>query len=234
MSSQIDMHRFLVRLFVNKRYLLPRVFGALFFTIAMYRISYTIQNEATDNISIPDRFSPPKPEGTKSCRFPQLLADDPLIKKYFVEEKPLMCRKEKNWVYTDNGRFYIDKKAQEKHGEIDCDFYIIERIDDNHYGETKHESVKNDTPLLADMFRAECRGEDGDTYENLHVGVPLPSEDPMEEMEKVTSNSTNKGLKINVLMYLLDSVSRMHFIRKLPKFYKFLTEEMKGKLLFCD
>lgn len=39
------------------------------------------------------------------------------------------------------------------------------------------------------------------------------------------------AMKLNVLMFGLDSMSRLHYIRKLPKTYKYLTEVLKANVL---
>lgn len=41
----------------------------------------------------------------------------------------------------------------------------------------------------------------------------------------------DNALRMNVLMFGFDSVSRNTFIRKLPKSYKYFTEVMKGIVL---
>lgn len=163
-----------------------------------------------------------------TCKFPHLTVDDPSIKKYLKEHSPLRCASMENWVYTQNGKFYIDKRSETKYGPISCTYFHIYRKDDDRWDELKLTNIVNGSTLPGDVFRVECDGAQigKKYYKNLHVGVAYNR--TLHE-RKVTTETPK--LPLNVYIYLLDSMSRINFIRKLPKFYKLLTEDMEAVVM---
>jgi hypothetical protein len=156
-----------------------------------------------------------------ACRFPHLLVDDHSLKPYLKMYPPLQCAVMKNWVFSEDGKFYISADAAARYGHITCDYYDIYRKGDSTWDETVHTGFANGSSLLGDVFRVQCRSSSGHQYRNLHVGVVKPR-NITDRLAAAESN--NMG--VDVLIYLIDSISRINFIRKLPKFYTLLTTEL--------
>ncbi|CAD5118659.1 unnamed protein product [Dimorphilus gyrociliatus] len=137
--------------------------------------------------------------------------------------QPLNCNREPDWVIVKNGRLKFVVKA--KH--VTCDATPYKRIDDATYealAEVK--GLTSGSPVPADFFELTCRGmKEGtiSTYSNYHAAIKTRKE--IDE-RPVTSDK-----KWNVIMFGFDSVSRMQWMRLLPKTYAFLTKELGSVVL---
>lgn len=158
------------------------------------------------------------------CYMPKLLIDDPSLRHLMKKHDPLICASMKNWIYTADGKFYINSEANKKYGPITCDYYEIKRNSELKYSQIVHKNFKNGSSVISDGFRVICKGK-SNSYTNVHFTVPdlnvsgkLP---PEPSAESLLSN-------MHVFFYLIDSMSRINFIRKLPKFYKFLMNDMNA------
>lgn len=172
----------------------------------------------------------PKP---RQCFIPKLMVDDPSLKHLMKHYSPLKCSQMKNWIYTKNGKFYIDRDAIKNYAPVTCDYINIERIDEYKHREVTYTNYKNGSNLFGDAFRVVCRQDKGAnrvTYKNVHVGVPN-----VKKSDRISStmnnNTSDSLLQSHVMIYLLDSMSRINFIRKLPKFYKTLTETLDASVM---
>lgn len=166
-----------------------------------------------------------------TCKIPKMLVDDPSLRHLLEYHDPLSCSDMKNWVYTDDGKFYIDAEAVKKYGEIECDYYHIQRISEDDEELIEHENYKNGSPVLGDGFRVKCRSE-SQRYRNIHFAVPDLNSTGQLNNDKVVKESNRSLLSdMHVFFYMMDSMSRINFIRKLPKFYKMLTEHMSALVM---
>ena len=107
-------------------------------------------------------------------------------------------------------------------------------------------------PLVSDFFRADCRARDGSFYSNIHSGIMFDAGLHRRFADRAFRDDNRAGcvrlppsrhiwnpmarthLGYNVLMFGFDSVSRMTFMRFLPKSYHYLIRElgsvvMKGR-----
>lgn len=169
------------------------------------------------------------PSSEKQCFIPNMLIDDPTLSRFMKYYEPLQCSSESNWVYTKDGKFYVNKNIADKFSEIKCDYYNIRRLSDDTFHEYPIvKNIKNGTDLIGDSFRVVCKGSykgffgllrSKKTYTNVHVGVPKP-----KNLIKPTVSMNNKTSpnRMHVFIFLLDSMSRINFIRKLPNFYKLI------------
>lgn len=174
----------------------------------MYDLEFSTQNSSSNQ---------------SACYMPKLLVDDPSLSDFMATYDPLICSSMKNWVYTDDGKFYIDKEADKKHGPLVCNYYHIKRKSEVKYDEILYPDFKNGSSVIGDGFRVICKGR-SNAYINVHFTVP-----DLKESGKLSPKRSDTPLSnMHVFFYLLDSVSRINFIRKLPKFYKFLTEDMNA------
>lgn len=164
-----------------------------------------------------------------ACKFPQLFVDDPIVKPYLKKYPPIECGP-KNWVYTTgDGKFYIDPTAirGNKPEMVECEYSRVDRIARK---ETKYSirligPIENGTRLESGTFHVQCRAG-SKIYENFHMTVPELSKDLKMRVEKNRERLSERKLDTNVMIFMADSMSRVNFIRQLPKFYKLLTEKM--------
>ncbi|KAK6186940.1 hypothetical protein SNE40_006196 [Patella caerulea] len=168
----------------------------------------------------------PRIDSKTACVHPKLDPYHPSLAKYFYSIPKLQCSKEENWVYVDNGTFYISKNIQKLYGDITCDIYPLVFQDDFHTIEGECiKNIKNGTLLLSDFFRAECKSHQGHSYTNRHMGVAF---NPKMLSRLDESKQQHKRIDLNVFTFGLDSVSRMTSIRKLPKSRDYFYKILKG------
>lgn len=65
-------------------------------------------------------------------------------------------------------------------------------------------------------------------WQSVLAGVKY---DPQVKQQHKWDNVPDTGLKLNVLMFGFDSLSRNTFIRKLPKTYNFITQQLNTQVL---
>ncbi|CAF1614033.1 unnamed protein product [Didymodactylos carnosus] len=139
-------------------------------------------------------------------------------------ENQLECGKEQNWVYIDNGTFRLSQQALLKHGPIECAYRSILRENDFSAVEGQRlYPVVDRMPLISDFFHADCRASDGSIYNNIHSGIHF---DATLHERHSESSADKTPLNYNVLMFGYDSVSRISFMRLLPKTYMYLIQQL--------
>lgn len=166
----------------------------------------------------------------QSCRYPKLDINEPSVQCFFHDPKPLECSElERNWVYAENGTFYIDSEAEKRHGgKITCDCTNFWRISDSTTKSKKEHNLKSGSKLEGDFFKVDCQAPDKATYSNVHASIVL-NQEALDRSK--TKSLPNNALDLNVYIFGFDSVSQLNFLRKLPKFYKYLTENMDAVVL---
>lgn len=73
-----------------------------------------------------------------------------------------------------------------------------------------------------------CTASDGTTWKSILTGIRLNKEIWDRSGWQYVPRD---GLRLNVLMFGFDSISRNTFIRKLPKSYVYLTKHLGGLVL---
>jgi hypothetical protein len=144
--------------------------------------------------------------------------------------------------FTHVGTFRLSSQALRKHGAIVCAYRpIIRSKDDFSTMEgARLFPIVDKMPLVSDFFRADCRARDGSFYSNIHSGIMFDAGLHMRcvktcEIRLIHSlfifrhiwNPMMKThLGYNVLIFGFDSVSRMTFMRFLPKSYRYLIKDL--------
>ncbi len=163
------------------------------------------------------------------CLPPQMELWPPSFRAMFVKPKPLTCsRAEENWVYVDRGQFQISVAAIKRHGAIKCVYTPLMRGDDDFktvWGDPIKD-MKPGTRIQKDFFKVDCTASDGKTHFNIHAGI-APDPDPKPE----PSSNTKKPLELNILMVGFDSVSRLTWMRSVPKTYDYLVNVLGTTVL---
>ena len=72
---------------------------------------------------------------SRECVRPQLELWNDRLRQLFTTPPPLVCTsnngENKDWVYVNNGKFYVTGEAVRKHGEITCDYIPVHRGKDD-------------------------------------------------------------------------------------------------------
>lgn len=195
-----------------------------------------VSSSATSASSIKnERTKDNSDTNNESCRLVNLPLNDPEINHLFKHVPPLQCNKEKNWIYVENSTFFIDKDAIKKHGQITCTYTKYWRVTDYKTASKKYENFQSGSPLMSDFFKAECTAVDGHEYKNIHASV-VRSTDALNRSNarrSPTSTNVGDGMNLNLNVYIIgfDSLSRMTFMRKMPKTYEYITSKLNGIVL---
>jgi len=169
-----------------------------------------------------------KDQEGQACVHPQLELWHKELKKYFQGTPKLHCSARRNWVYVQNGTFRINETLRQVYGDINCDYEPQLR------GNSDFSVVKGDVvvgaqdgaALKSDFFQVLCTSKDGTTYKNIHSAVVPPP-----EVIDRKDNLPAEALGLNVLMFGFDSLSRMTWLRNLPKSHKYAVDELGGMVL---
>ncbi|PVD18432.1 hypothetical protein C0Q70_20981 [Pomacea canaliculata] len=197
-----------------------------------------------------------KEPNTQTCEHPVLDPFDPSIMQFHEKYSPVNCSQaEEDWVYTINGTFRISKHALRLPGTITCEYIPLERHGDFSVREGLHVNPMLDgAPLTTDFFMVYCESSTGKRYLNIHSGV-VRNKDVFSRLETLGSISsipmmtppsthTSKqesvplslsliskslaSLNLNVFMFGFDSMSRMSWIRLLPRTRRYFLETLGG------
>ncbi|CAH1369497.1 unnamed protein product [Tenebrio molitor] len=164
-----------------------------------------------------------------ACKQPKLPVFSPEMMKFVHEELPLDCTGAgKDWVKCEDSECKIQEEIKNLHGSITCAFTDIIRVND--FENTNGETTYSDSYYkleASDVVRVSCRSHSNEWSSTL-TGIHL---DPNVWKQSSWNKLPSAALKLNVLMFGFDSISRNSFIRKLPKSYKYLTEVLHGDVL---
>lgn len=122
----------------------------------------------------------------------------------------------------------IQEDAKRKYGPIKCSFTDIIRINDFELsdGDVAYSSEYYKLEK-SDVVRAACQSADrkwSATLTGIRIDNRIWDKSNWEEMKSA-------ALKMNVLMFGYDSLSKNAFIRKLPKSYDYLTKVLNTVIL---
>lgn len=122
----------------------------------------------------------------------------------------------------------IQEEARRKFGPIKCSFTDIMRIDDFELSDGETTTSTEYYKLeKSDVVRASCQSADhkwSATLTGIRLDNDIWDKSSWEEMRPT-------ALKMNVLMFGYDSLSKNAFIRKLPKTYQYLTKKLGAVIL---
>ncbi|KAF2882027.1 hypothetical protein ILUMI_24152 [Ignelater luminosus] len=166
----------------------------------------------------------------EACKQPHLPVDSPEIMKFVKDVKPIDCSSAGfNWVVCEDSECKIQEQAMKQYGKIKCSFTDMIRQDDFYVSEGETTTSETSYKLeKSDVVKVSCKSETGDLWKGTLTGI---------RMDKRIWDRTGwnfvpeDALKLNILMFGFDSLSRNTFIRKLPKSYKYLTEILQGHVL---
>ncbi|KAL8559807.1 hypothetical protein ACOMHN_030143 [Nucella lapillus] len=182
----------------------------------------------------------------KKCVHPVLHPWDPLIMQHHrkipvvVNCTPAM----KDLVYTTNSTFHISRDATRLHGKITCQYMAVQRKGD--FSVTYGPVIKpilDGTPLQSDFFNVSCTSSSGKKYYNFHATAARNAA-IVKRLRDYHSSASQNGQKtrpdpgplsqsltsanLNVFMFGFDGVSRMAWMRLLPKSRRYFLDRLGG------
>ncbi|ESO86427.1 hypothetical protein LOTGIDRAFT_129214 [Lottia gigantea] len=163
----------------------------------------------------------------QTCVHPQLDPFHQSVMNFYRTVPKVTCSPEENWVYVVNGTFRISRRAVRKYGKITCEYAPVVRGTSD-YTARHMEHIKpmpDGSALVMDFFKVACVSINAKRYFNIHAGISF-NKTVHERHSKVKLPKNALGL--DVLMFGFDSVSRMSWIRQLPKTRNYFLNTLKG------
>uniref|UniRef100_A0A8D8S884 DUF229 domain containing protein n=2 Tax=Cacopsylla melanoneura TaxID=428564 RepID=A0A8D8S884_9HEMI len=182
-------------------------------TVQRYQIEKVIMSEKTTSFTGKDGLA---------CQHPSMDVNAPEIMQFVAPPKPLECDAyEPDWVGVNGSLCYITDYAKRKYGEIQCSFTDILRKSDFATAQGLTTTTHSVYHLEAsDFARVHCVAEDGTEWDNHVVGIRTEQE--MKEKFSWDKLTDSTAMNLNVLIFGFDSMSRLNFMRQLPKSYTVL------------
>lgn len=151
------------------------------------------------------------------CHQPNLDIYDPEIMEFIKYQPPLNCSV-KDWVTVEGNIAKITDEAKKQYGNVKCQFVDVVRSSDySSFAGVRTISHTEYNLEGSDFFRVNCFSESGAQWESRMAGARIDQ----DIFEKTGWKHLPKdSLQLNVLIFGFDSLSRMTFMRKLPKSYK--------------
>ncbi|CAC5414712.1 unnamed protein product [Mytilus coruscus] len=153
-----------------------------------------------------------------SCIIPEVNPYDKEIMKFFWKPDPIMCSKDSDLVYFDfNSTLHLNKTRAQS-SIISCQYQeVIRKTNDDFDIELGPEVWFNSSVVVrTDFVNVKCFVGGKIVYSRLHYQVYRP-----REKEK-----RNSKRKYSVLIFGMDSVSRLAAIRELPKTMSYLEKNL--------
>ncbi|KAG8186660.1 hypothetical protein JTE90_014736 [Oedothorax gibbosus] len=224
----------------SRRTLLIGLLTIDFFIVSIVFLSLSSHNLPPAHISGHPYFlydldsnEPKSPPGQK-CLLPRVHPFHPSIWQHFTPPKKIVCKsRSENFTYVDkDGLLRFNLSVVKGNGykvgaSLHCFWATVKRSGDNGveddkvvYG--KEIPLHEDGSLLpteVEFVQVRCQNFAGvSVYQQLHTHIQTTKK--LESQTSVLKNA------INVLIFGLDSMSRLSFIRLLPRTYHYLTEKL--------
>lgn len=159
------------------------------------------------------------------CIHPTLNIKDPVMMKFYKKMPKIICRGEKNWLYVENGTVRFSEAAQKVHGKFKCNYFPLIRGPGDYnvsYADPIH-GIEDGFPLVSDFFKISCKDAKNRTYENIQAGIHVNS--AIKERLRTTKPPAN-GLGMSVMLLGFDSMSRMSWLRRMPRTREYMMNEL--------
>ena len=174
-------------------------------------------------------FASMRLEEGNPCKIHKLDPWDKSLKEYLQEPPPIICSKHVSLMYVDQiGYLQLNHSATRLYNltALSCVYHIIHRVD----GDKKINMDKTGLPfeppifIPGRLFRIVCKNSGTQIiYDYVHVNIMW---NESQSRENHIGKETDEQLSIIFLG--IDSASRSHALRKLPKSYKYLTEQLNA------
>lgn len=163
------------------------------------------------------------------CHLPDIDPFDKSISKYVFHIKPLKCSVKYDLTYIDRESLVrVNATACREAGfdskTMNCSYEAVYRVENDDKVAFKPKvplNLPGDVPY--DFFLITCHDRTGLSYTNLHAHISKRTfSRTMEQLKKENCPQN----PYNLIIFGLDSISRLNGIRKLPKTYGYLTKTL--------
>lgn len=166
-----------------------------------------------------------KTRGTP-CRLHELDPWDKTLSQYLKTPKQIQCAQKYSLLFVDEkGYLQYNKSAISLYSltSLKCEYHVINRVaGDKEIQIDAGVAFEPPTFVNSRVFRVVCNSDSLEkAYDFVHINVAW---NQSESRERSIGYETDSQLSI--LFFGLDSASRSHALRKLPKSYKYLTETL--------
>lgn len=165
----------------------------------------------------------------KACKQPNLPVNAPELMKFIKEVPPINCKLAgRDWVTCKDSECRVSEEIKAQHGQVKCAFTDLIRSDD--FTVTNGETTNTDSFYKlesSDVVSVSCKSPYG-KWSSVLTGI---RQEPKIYDSTGWEYVANDALKLNVLMFGFDSMSRNSFIRKLPKTYQYLSDVLEAHVL---
>ncbi|XP_022209974.1 uncharacterized protein LOC111065853 [Drosophila obscura] len=181
------------------------------------------------------------------CRHPHLPVDNPDIMQFYKPVGKIQCGDGLDWVMCEKSICFVRPEIAASHEDVICSYTDIIRKSD--YKVRFGRTLRMKEPYVlqsSDFVKVSCRSGSGQSWFGMAHGIRdtvqrplaanfapnlavLPPEavaQAQPQMQEVPTASF-----YNVLMFGFDSLSRNAFMRKLPRTYEYLTNQMGATVL---
>ncbi|KAH8375052.1 hypothetical protein KR200_011679 [Drosophila serrata] len=182
------------------------------------------------------------------CRHPHLPLDNPDIMRFYKPVERINCGEGLDWVMCEKSICFVRPEIAASHEDVTCSYTDIIRKSDYkaRFGRTLR--LKEPYVLQAsDFVKVACRSSSGESWFGMAHGirdaVPRPSStnfspnlavlppEAVAQAQQQMQQEVPTASFYNVLMFGFDSLSRNAFIRKLPRTYEYLTQQLGATVL---
>jgi hypothetical protein len=186
---------------------------------------------------------PPTDDPRRGCVMPKFTSYNPVYEKngYKVHSpETVKCKPEPDWLEARDGSVHFTKEAIKKYEDkMKCTVNYMKRTNDFKQ-EKKEPAVQLDSadmkslPLEDDYMYVDCKTKAGilstsKKWSNLLAGVHVKPEVLSRHNQDFSSQQGKKPL--NILVFGFDSVSHVNFMKRLPKLYSLIVNELGGIVL---
>ena len=146
--------------------------------------------------------------------------------KHIKQLRPLDCKTDQlDFIYTENGYAKLRPQIIDQFKDTKCRLEYIIRVNDNSIRTSSHfelDALKPQIKLEYDYFEVSCKiASTGQSSTKIYASVSRNE----QLVNKLKVKSSKNEFNLNVLFYGFDSLSRVHFQRKLPKTYDLLVKK---------
>lgn len=208
--------------------------------------SLGLDNEARgarlESLNLPSNDDP-----RRGCVMPKLSGYNPAYEKAgYTGKKPksVTCKPEADWLESRNGSVSFTTDALKKYEKgMKCTVNYMKRTSDFKqeklnppvHLDSRAEETKS-LRLDDDFVYVDCKTKSGilstsKKWSNLLAGVHVKPEVLSRKNQGFTLQSKETKLPLNILVFGFDSVSHINFMRRLPKLYSLLVDELDAVVL---
>ncbi|XP_033757106.1 uncharacterized protein LOC117339542 [Pecten maximus] len=173
------------------------------------------------------------------CIIPNLNPFDESIKKFEWHPNKIKCESSPTFVFVDDDGFLQYNESAVHQGnlaKVTCVYSVVSRQKGNDdYVDFGPEVVlKEPTRVIGDYFRVKCKDSSSrNVYDVMHYQIDSKTVQDSRNIQRETDE------KFSILILGVDAVSRLAAIRKLPKTFAYLRDEMgafefKGHMKVAD